>query len=111
MPLPVYSVLIWEGVLPVADFNILAFVPGGYVWVVRHISAFNPAVWPTALNGVEVQDGAGIDLFAVGRPLAYSQRWYRSNMHQVVEGGDLLQSSTADSQWRLRISGYQLTLP
>lgn len=86
-------------------------VPSGYRAVVRDVVLHNAGVGNTGLQGAQVYDDAFQVIAIVWAPLAVSGRDFHWSGHQVVDTGHQIIAYGADANWRVRVSGYLLSLP
>lgn len=107
----VYSALLARSPGLGPGLTTLATVPSGFVWVVRTVSFFNFSYPWQGLEGILLQDSLQCPIVGLGRYEARPYQPYDRTVHHALEPGDELVASCLDNDWRIRISGYQLTLP
>lgn len=97
---------------------VAATVPAGFVWTIRTVTLVNmptapsTTTWATILNGITLRNGAtNIAICGALAPYAVTNRFYKFDLHHVMNAGDQLDVFAAESGWSVYVSGYQLTLP
>lgn len=115
MPFPAYSVVLWDldpGYSLVGGDTVVGpGPPGGYVWVIRQVAAFDTG---TPVGGgtqrcMLLVDGANV---VWGTPLngtIFQTPYEARDVRYVMEEGSGMSLITTATTWSLRVSGYQLT--
>lgn len=107
----VYSIVMAATDLLPTGVTELGGPPDGYVWVIRDMRAVNLDTPLLYKNGFRVYSGASSTLWSLPEPFAYSGATFEWHGHQVLGADDTLSVATGETDWQLRVSGYQLTLP
>lgn len=108
----VYSARLAVGTALGGGAGIVATVPAGVVWVLRSMSAAAAGAGLAPLSGFQVLLGTDVPIWGVGPLCVASQNPYEWSGRQVLNAGDDLTFSSADTApWALIVSGYSLALP
>lgn len=111
MPIAAYSTVLWE--LPAPNgAGVPVYspqVPAGFVWVVRAVSAINQFVGQS-IGCQQLQFSVdGFVVWATPRNASRMQVPYESgDVRWVAKAGTTLSTFSGDSNWAVRVSGYQL---
>lgn len=106
----VYSTLFIRGQVSYPS-TLTYTVAAGFVAVVRDIQLWNGGTAGVGLFGCEVYDDALSVLFGVFAPVPTPGNPYDWEGRAVMNAGETLTVYPLDANWRVRVSGYLLTLP
>lgn len=108
----VYTKLLVDlAIVPSSTTIDLGTPPAGTKWVLKSMVACRGDAGPYPVAGFRVTDQATVPIWVMQAPWVLSGLSYDWAGTQVIENGFHFYLFTNDTNWSLRVSGHELTLP
>lgn len=107
----VYSKCFYESASAPVGPTVVGYPPAGTVWVVRDMVAFSPGQIYEGRYMLDVVSSSGGILWHLGPPRCAGGGFYQWQGREVLPTFTEIIVQAYDPGWKLRINGYELTLP